>query len=484
MNKKLYTSYPQARLPDKALPIYKTGGFQGKSRVITNLVLFRWPNGRPCHLVNLWMTHKCLGTAARDSSKTLAGLITHLVSYCYKKHTSFFDFDEDDFIALKKLLVEETIPTATGFRYKRNNNRTGQIQHTTLAFLYWVTSNHPELCTNPIVGLDNIGANITITLKTNYKSGEQYLDHPEIVSAVPYNDDKAPITESTIQILQDEIFRKYDWEELPATSRLKSIKDPELYRASNLYLYERRMFSIRMMKLMGMRPEELYDLDLDLNQNVKVSREIVAFTKKRGTPPPVRRFKIDASAARQFQNYLDARQRYIEFIESRNITVLQPSNIFLGYNGGTLKKESLTKELDRLCEGTKLSGIRVCYSMFRHRFITREINIRLEARFAKTPELKNGWTVGLRDEICREVIVLTGHADPSSLYHYFHSEYNGTTSDSSYSKTLQAGQELESACEELVSLHHQSKLRNLDFSQEVAALQRQINALQELIQKK
>jgi hypothetical protein len=136
------------------------------------------------------MTHKCLGTAARDSSKTLAGLITHLVSYCYKKHTSFFDFDEDDFIALKKLLVEETIPTATGFRYKRNNNRTGQIQHTTLAFLYWVTSNHPELCTNPIVGLDNSGANITITPKTNYKSGEQYLDHPEIVSAVPYNDDK------------------------------------------------------------------------------------------------------------------------------------------------------------------------------------------------------------------------------------------------------------------------------------------------------
>ncbi len=484
MGIKLYTSYFHARLPDRAIPVHTTGDFRGRAQTVSNLVLLRWPNGRPCHLVNLWMVHKCLGTGARDSSKTLAALITHLVRYCHSQNISFFQFNEQHFGDLKVLLVEETIPTPLGLSKKRNNNRTGLIQQTILNFLYWITENHPELCTNPIVGLANSGANITITFKSNYNSGELYIHHPEIVSPVPYNDDKAPVTESTIQSLQDEIFRKHDWSDLPEKSRLKSVSDLELYSASNLYLYERRMFAIRMMKLMGLRPEELYDLDLASNQDVKGSREIVVVTKKRGTPPPVRRFKIDATAARQFQSYLDARHHYIQYLSNRGSTVLQPSSIFIGENGGTLKKESLTKELDRLCEGAGLFKIRVCYSMFRHRFITREINIRLEARFAKTPELKNGWTIGLRDEICREVIALTGHANPASLYHYFHSEYNATTSDSSYTTTLLAGQELESLQEELTSTKHKSKLLNLNLIQEVAALQSQITALQELIQKK
>ena len=479
MGKQLYTIYEKARLPGKAIPIYKTNkdNFIGKTKVINNLVLVRWPNGRPCHLINMWLTHICATTNATVTAKTYAAQISSFVRYCYRNQVSITEFTEHNFVAMKEFLVQETIVTPTGVRLARNNNQTIQIQKRTLDFLHWITDNHPEVSIFKLVGVKDTGANITVEVIFSKWNGRSYLYHPEIVSPVPYNDDKVPIDEETIQKLQNEIIRKHDVEHLPARSKLKSIKDIDLFTATNIYLYERRMCLIRTMKLMGLRPEELHELPLELNNNITRTKQITAPTRKRGDPSLVRRFKIDFPSARRFNQYLEARQEYIDFLQSKGIYCLQPNNFFIGENGKALKKSSITKEFDRLCEGAGLTSSRVCLSMFRHRFVTREINIRLEARFAKNPHLKNGWTPELRDSVCLEVAELTGHADPDSLYNYFYAEYKAITSVSSYSEKLRIRDELESSKEDLVDLEHQSKLRQINMTSELQSIRAHINEL-------
>ncbi|KMU97118.1 hypothetical protein AC138_04645 [Pseudomonas putida] len=241
------------------------------------------------------------------------------------------------------------------------------------------------------------------------------------------------------------------------------------------------MFIIRMMKLMGMRPEELYDLDLKDNLHVLEKKEILVPTKKRGIPAPIRHFKVNAPSARQFDAYLDARKSYIDFLHSRGIKCVHPEKILIGAYGSRIKKESITKEFDRICEDAGLTSIRVCLSMFRHRFVTREVRIRLELRFAKHPELKNGWTAGLRDEVCREVIELTGHADPASLHHYFHSEYTAVTSDATYSSMLKLKDEIDAANETITALEHKAKIGKIDCSVEITSLKSTVASLQSLL---
>ncbi|KAE9642563.1 site-specific integrase [Pseudomonas sp. PB103] len=478
MGKQLYTEYDSVSVPDKAMPVRKTGAFIGKPRIIRNFVLIRWPNGRPCNLANLWMDEICASTGARDSARVDAALITHFVRFCSVKNIQFSNFNETNFQDFTKQLVEETKSTLRGIEPARNNNRTRLIQHTMLNFLHWLTENYPNLSKTPLIGLKNSGANITISYETNPKTKRCYMVHPLLVAPVPYNDDKVAIDEHIIQKIQDEIFRKRDWEDLPASSRLKSISDLELYDATSVYLYERRMFTLRMMKLTGLRPEELFDLDLELNQNISNTLEIVIPTKKRGTPAPLRRFKINAADARRFAIYVEARKAYIDFLADRNILFDQPNNIFLGENGSRLKKESITKEFDRLCLGAGLSGTRVCLSMFRHRFVTRQINIRLEERFAQTPALKKGWTPALRDDVCAEVAQLTGHSDPASLHHYFHAEYKALTSSSTYSSMLEAQDELDSVKDTLTALEHRSKLQKIDMSVEIRSVKALVEKLE------
>ncbi|HEE9764678.1 TPA: site-specific integrase [Pseudomonas putida] len=483
MIKQLFVIYESAKIPARADPNYNTSEFHAKNRIIRHLALMRWPNGRPCHLANQWLYQKSINTKAKDSSRALASELTHLIRYCYVKNIPICKFNDKNFEDFTRTLTNESTATKTGIKIKRNNNRTRKIQHTTLNFLHWLSNNICNLTDFPLVGEENSGANIIIKTKANPKTGTLYLDHPDLVTTVDEEDDKAPIDEHTIQKLQDEIFRRHDWEELPPGSTLKHKHDPELYIATNLYIYQRRMFIIRMMKLMGMRPEELYDLDLKHNSKVSENKEIVAPTKKRGAPPPKRHFKVNAPSARQFDAYLDARKSYLEFLESRGMRCVQPDKILIGAYGSRIKKESITKEFDRICEGAGLTSIRVCLSMFRHRFVTREINIRLELRFAKYPELKNGWTAGLRDEVCREVMALTGHARPESLHHYFHSEYTAITSDASYSSMLELKDEIDSSNEAIVTLEHKAKIAKIDCSVEIAALKSTVARLQSLLSK-
>lgn len=471
MTKKLYTSYDDAAIPGTPIPAFNSADFKSKSRKIKNLVLARWPNGRPCHLVNMWLLQLCMETNAKDTLKTYAAQITWLIRYCFTHKISFSDFSETHFADFKEVLVSEMKATKTGVAPARNNNQTAQIQHRTLELFYWLTTRHPELLTRKIVGAPNEGANITVEISTNPYSGTAILKHPEIVSSAPYNNDKSAIDEDAIQKIQDEISRKSDIANLPPRSTLKLKNNEQLFRSSTKYIYDRRMFLVRMAKLLGMRPEELYDLPLDKNQNTSKTLYIELPTKKRRVfPPPVRRVPIDPPDARRFQHYLDERQAYIDFLQFQNIYCADPTKVFIGENGVCLKKESLTKEFQRLCQGAGLESERTCLSMFRHRFVTRHICIKLLDRFERDRTLMNGSPRALKESVCLEVTEMLGHADPASIFHYYDSEYKALTTDSEYNIRRRQYQEFEAFKEDLTDLEHQSKLQKKDLSEKISAV--------------
>lgn len=478
LSKQLYTLYERELFPGHALPAWQSQGHIGNPRYISNFALIRWPDGRPCHLVNTWLLERASKTTARESCNTDASLITHLVRFCYVSALDFSSFDLAAFQSFRDLLLGGKKETKFGSKNARDRNQVGRIQRSALFFLEWLHLRHPVACPNPVVGVEGTGAKIVVEYKVDPVTKRIYMYHPMLVVSEPFQNDKAPISETMIQDIRDEIFRRSDVDNLPAASKLKYLADPEMYSASNKYLYERRMFLVRAFKLTGARTEELYDLPLAVNSEVLNTKELVLPTKKRRFAVSPRRFKVDLRDARLVSKYINARKYYQEFLAGRGFFYKKPDQFFLGANGADLKKSSLTKEFDRLCMDAGIVDTRSCLSMFRHRFITREIHARLLIRFANNPGLRNGVTPELRDDVCRDVLPLTGHAQIKSLWHYFDAEYDLMTSSSPYSEKLHAKAKLESLREDLTDMRYAERIRPyLDLASKIAELETEIDQL-------
>ena len=189
-----------------------------------------------------------------------------------------------------------------------------------------------------------------------------------------------------------------------------------------------------------------------------------------------------------FNRYLKARLSFIQQLKeigaarpSRKNPLLQGVSdaLLLGVDGQPLKKQSLTKEFDRICTDAGLGAVRTCLSMFRHRFITREIHYLLDVAFAKDAKFKVHWTEALRDSICAQVLPKTGQAKEISLWHYFHYEYDLMTQTTSYTKSVESRDRLEAAQESLLNLKFDSiLLSNAPITDRIHALEDIIYALQ------
>jgi hypothetical protein len=458
MKVELYTEYPIAALP---LGVVHKGEdkYAGLSRSVRNLVLMRWPDCRPCHLVNQWLMEKALSTEAQDTVKVYASQLTHTVRYCYESNIDFFDFTDDHFYKFSKKL--EIIKKSNSSHSEEfiGGNHVRAIQQRTLHFLLWIASKHPELSASTIIG-ESETCQVVIEYRINPRNGHKEIYHRYLKPLEPDKDDKNVITEVMIRKLLDSIFVAHDIDNLPVKSRTKLVSDPVLFTATNNYLYERRIFTIRMMKLTGLRPEELLEIPLKLNEDVQKSRYIAIPTKKQGFPPPIRKFKIGVQAALNFSRYLNHRETYLKLLIQRKIISTPPSSILVGERGTPIKKTSITKEFSRLCKSAAFGEVRCCLSMFRHRFITREMHGLLLERFELNPELKDQWTDALREDICSIVKSKTGHRQSKSLYHYFHEEYRMTTKDEDRNTHLHTIDELSDNQDVVIELKFLARLRH------------------------
>ncbi|OLU00873.1 hypothetical protein BVK86_20295 [Pseudomonas reinekei] len=246
------------------------------------------------------------------------------------------------------------------------------------------------------------------------------------------------------------------------------------------------MFVVNMMTSFGLRPEELYDMPLEENANIMESLIILLPTKKTRNYKLTRRLKINLNLAVTLQTYFDDRSSFINFLNETHITIREPNRVLLGENGGTLNKSSITKEFDRLCESAGFRNIKMCLSMFRHRFITREVKAELLLRFNTNPEFARELTPALRDDVSRVVIRKTGHRDPRSVWTYVDEEYKLLTSDDNLQKLNSTKDDIEQTKNSLLDFCYrnqiQTKGRNSDQIDEIRkalkVLEHQLFALQ------
>ncbi|MDU8502147.1 hypothetical protein RYB01_23580 [Pseudomonas syringae] len=435
----------KASIPFSAFPSFNSKRYQVSYKTLPSLPLAYWPNGVPCHLINHWLVKKSLISTGRQSARTRAFKLTQLIRYCFDVGIDFFEMNDAHLEKFATVLTSETKLDRHGMpTEKRLNNQTLQIQLEALYFLQWISENYPLPYHGKLVGLESDSPRITIELRESLKGREPTIWHASLVEPVAPLNDKFPMPDRYINQLQNEVFRRHDISRLPPKSKLKLVNDDFLFRATNKYIYDRRMFSIRMFKNFGLRPEELYDLSLDRNSEITKSLTLYIPTKKRRfKKAPTRRIKIGLVMATSINNYFKSRTTYIDFLTSKGITVADPNCVYIGEHGKRIKKESLTKEFDRLADSAGLKDVKACLSMFRHRFITREIHASLILKFKTNKKLKSKLTEQLRDDICREVAQKTGHGDYRSLFTYFHEEYSLLTKQPHYDKCVELKQRID-----------------------------------------
>lgn len=477
MCSQLYVQLEGAALPASVSPI-GSGKYRVRAREYKNLVLAKWPNGRPCHLANHWLQTVSSKTNAKDTTRVYASQISHLLKYCSSRGIELWDLTDDHFFAFTKTLQNEKITVQGVQENRRGRTHIRAVQLRCLHFLIWVAENFAFLSHQRLIGNAEANPKITIIYKRNPHSGHMEIDHPDLLTPSPPIDDKGVITERTIQQLQDAIFHSHNVSELPVRALTKLKHNPALFNVLNTYIYERRMFMIRIMKLTGLRPEELIDIPLELNREVHSKLYIAIPTKKRGYPAPIRKFRISSRAALDFNRYLTQRTTLLNKLAETGQLKSMPASLLLTVHGTPLKKASMTKDFDRLCLTAQLGDVRTCLSMFRHRFITREIHILLLERFEKKPHFKIAWTAALRDDICFIVAQKTGHKRPESLHTYFHEEYRLLTNDLEQAQTRQNVDTLDASQELLVDLKFHNQLNTSDsIADEIRQLQSNIDIL-------
>lgn len=426
----LYKIIAEASLPLGAIPAGNKRRHIVTYRKLQDLPLMIWPNGTPCHLANSWLTSVNERSTGRESSTTKAALLTHLIRFCYSRNISFYDFNDAYFEALTTELTEDTIQTPYGGSEKaRSSNQTLSIQTVALHYVMWIQNTFPLPDRLPIIGTSETRPGIIIEWRHSPNFSKPYLWHRLLVTKSPPLNDKTAMPERLTAKIREEIYRRRVIADPDDGPKIAPISKPR--RKALNYLYSRRIFVINMMSSFGLRPEELWDMPLNRNSSISSAGQVVLPTKKLRGPPEFRTLKVNTNLAFVLQTYIDDRQDYINFLTREKFQISSPNNMLIGENGRSFKKSSLTKEFDRICVDAGIKNTKVCLSMFRHRFITREVKAELILKFDKSPEFALGLTPALRDEVSRTVIKKTGHRRPSSIWPYVHDEYKLLTSDSS-----------------------------------------------------
>jgi len=418
----LYRLLSNVKLPTGASPTMRS-----KQHIVTyskfnSLPLMVWPNATPCHLANLWLMEVALSSSGKESAKTDAALLTHLIRFCFTREISFYELNDSYFRIFTRELINETKPgNIQTTRQARLSNQTYSIQQICLNFLLWLQKKHPPHDQLPLIGEAIDQPRLVIDWRYSPQGNRKYLWHPDLVTKAPPLNDKFPIPEKYILQLRTAVYQRYQ-KLIARTIKRDGSSNPKTLTTLK-YLYSRRMFTINMMTNFGLRPEELEEMPLDENSKIMESLIVVLPTKKTRHHKISRRLKITMGLAVTLQAYFDDRAEFVKSLATSKTSESQFKSILLGKNGEPLIKSSLTKEFDRLCYDAGLHDRKVCLSMFRHRFISREVKAELILRFRKNPDLMAELTPALKESVARAVMPKTGHLRPNSLWHYVDEQY-------------------------------------------------------------
>lgn len=439
----------------EAIKIPSTVGYRNQAIVIyrtyNKLYHLTWPNGAPCAIANEWLRQQSRKKGNNDrteTSRTYASHLSFLLRHCYKYRLELFDLCDEDITRLVTSLQDETYIRNGIIEKRRSNNQIIAILQTIFRFLRWIQI-HLMLNDDSIfLGDESSGAQIHVTFGKNHKTGRTTFTHTSMPSAVAPKGDKIPVPDEYIGLLRDAIFLKCYGD--PTKARTKeTTATPSLKQIKSRYIYERRNFSILMFKISGLRPMELCRIPLDKNLGVISETAVYLPTgKTRDNTLPIRKFPLSITEANRVAKYLEARKLFLGTLKTHSLHPDATESILLTSEGEPLNEKSLTRDFSRLVTSAGLGNVKLCFSMFRHRFIT--IEILLEMQFTtKNANVSNIWNEGIRHSICAVVAAKTGHRSASSLYAYFDEAYKFSTNFETYHDAVEHLKQLDDKLEDL-----------------------------------
>lgn len=402
----LYFEYKDSLLP-------RAGRTIGKAK--SSFALMVWPNGKPCVLVNTWLCDVSSRTTGQTCKQYCVN-ITPLIRYCGTKNVNLVDFSDEHLNDLSLSLTGEK--TAAGGR-KKQNNQVNAVIDTILIFYIWLRDVGSPFEYGHLIGLVGQSCNITVTTATN-RFGQLCYKHEAHVEKSADLHEKHAMPDSTISILEDQVFLESVSHGERGGNANRVDADTEGSRALQIYLLERRNFSMWMFKRTGLRPAELCLMPWAENKNVLETNVLRIPTKKRRTESlALRVFKVSSDAALSVDYYLKAREAFLSFLRANGDRSSYGDVMLLTLDGGNLSAASLTRDFSRVVKRAGLADVRACLSMFRHRFITKEILLHLREIFGTKTLSRASISPPVIRSIQERIRKKTGHGLGDSIWTYF-----------------------------------------------------------------
>jgi hypothetical protein len=384
-----------------------------RKKTISNQVYMFWPNGSPCTLINIWLQHVTV-QATGDSAETFASHMTHYVRYCFNHGAHLLAVDDTFLLGLSNHLLEGKKLKHSALTRARSPNHVAYTIRRVIDFLIWYQMNYRLVSQPKLIGELGTGAQVTIEWKAN-RQGQPILYHPAIPTARPPMGDKKPMPDNFIGKISDTIYRLKTNPRFLFDVTASQRRDNHI--AKNEYLYNRRLATLKIARMTGLRPDELNSIPLNLNQHPLEKRTLYIPTlKTRQVPRPIREFPLSLEEAIEISIYLKARTVFITYL---NIAPTKATSFMLAQDGKAIETRSLARDFRRLCELSGLIDVQACLSMFRHRFITTQIAYEIAKELKRDIAQKDLWMEAVQRRILAKVAKLTGHRDPMSLKNYF-----------------------------------------------------------------
>jgi site-specific recombinase XerD len=409
----------------------------------------RWCNGRPCEAINMYFLDIAPLTTG-DTIITYASQLSHLVRFCSHQ---FLPFDNltDAYIHDFSVYLQEEPSEIIPHELARNNNTIRTILGRVFLFLEWYQDNLTPLNKQLIIGEKKSSPKIRVNYKLNRYNNKDYIEHSSMPPSVS-TDPKRPIAQSIIENIELTI-EKLSLIETQSEYSLRRYKNNiDVYKMELEYIRSRRRFMIWMMKRVGLRPSEMVGIDVNSHINILITKVILIPTKKRRRKvSPIRSFPITIRDATIFKRYLTSRSK---FIEAFPVKTTDSEALFLGNDGGNIKKTSLEKDFHRLAVLSGYQDIQACFSMFRHRFITYEVIVHFKEFMKGTGKSRQLMTDIDYRSILKRVATKTGHGSVESLWHYIDLAWDELNVWGNIDRGLERLRAVDSLYEELLELQH------------------------------
>lgn len=376
-----------------------------------------WPNGAPCTLIEIYLIFRYRrGASVREDGGSLRATtakLIHLIRYCWIIKRDLWELDDEDIYGMVLSLMSEMKKSAPFIR-ARDNNTVRLIIAASVDFLLWIQND--IMVEKKIIGVGSEYKIKLIEKKILLPQRNRYIIQ-RVYHRLPPNDTKEPKR----PISREK--RNAIWQAVSNMANVTILlpiwgRSEKILAFLKEYLKARRELLLELLEATGARPGELARISVLKNEDCYEKQELILLTLKRRRHIE-RKIKLQPGVAMRLTVFI--RKYRSELLKAMHAAGQKPDPmnlLFLGINGTPMNERSMVTEFSRISKVAGLAEYQSCMSMFRHRFITKQVAIHLGIYLNEKNKTKEMMTDGDYRTILKKVAVITGHGDENSLLHY------------------------------------------------------------------